>query len=187
VTERTPSSFRTDSNLECKSRARSGARRRRTKQALRPRVRDCGAVVERVVVQEHDVNECVGRVKASPVATRHVLYEVVSSSMPGSCSATQIGNARCGRLRPCRIRSTCEGGAGDRTRLHPTGSHCLTVRLTPWSASSLRRLARLKGLADREVAGGERSSTGTAEPAHDRRRGLPQRARPLGCRRCTAT
>ena len=34
-------------------------------------------VVERVVVQEHDVNECVRRVQASPVATRHVLYEVV--------------------------------------------------------------------------------------------------------------
>ena len=34
-------------------------------------------VVERVVVQEHDINECVRRVKASPVATRHVLYEVV--------------------------------------------------------------------------------------------------------------
>jgi hypothetical protein len=34
-------------------------------------------VVERVVVQEHDINECVRRVKTSPVATRHVLYEVV--------------------------------------------------------------------------------------------------------------
>ena len=34
-------------------------------------------VVERVVIREHDVNECVHRVKASPVAVRHVLYEVV--------------------------------------------------------------------------------------------------------------
>jgi len=34
-------------------------------------------VVERVIVQEHDVNECVRRVKASPGATRYVLYEVV--------------------------------------------------------------------------------------------------------------
>jgi hypothetical protein len=34
-------------------------------------------VVERVVIQEHDINECVNRVKASPVAVRHVLTEVV--------------------------------------------------------------------------------------------------------------
>ncbi len=34
-------------------------------------------VVERVVVQEHDINECVHRVKASPIAIRHVLNEVV--------------------------------------------------------------------------------------------------------------
>ena len=34
-------------------------------------------VVERVVVQEHDINECVNRVKAPPVAVRHVLTEVV--------------------------------------------------------------------------------------------------------------
>lgn len=34
-------------------------------------------VVERVIVQEHDINECVHRVKASPVAVRHVLNAVV--------------------------------------------------------------------------------------------------------------
>ena len=34
-------------------------------------------VLERVVVREHDINECVHRVKASPVAVRHVLHEVV--------------------------------------------------------------------------------------------------------------
>lgn len=34
-------------------------------------------VVERVTVEEHDINECEHRVKASPVAVRHVLNEVV--------------------------------------------------------------------------------------------------------------
>jgi hypothetical protein len=34
-------------------------------------------VVERVVVKEHHINECVRRVQASPVALRHVLYQVV--------------------------------------------------------------------------------------------------------------
>lgn len=47
------------------------ARRSKLKGAVTVRV------VERVVVQEHEINECVRRVKASPVATRHVLYEVV--------------------------------------------------------------------------------------------------------------
>ncbi len=34
-------------------------------------------VVERVVVKEHHISECVRRVQASPVAVRHVLYQVV--------------------------------------------------------------------------------------------------------------
>ncbi len=34
-------------------------------------------VVERIVVQEHGINECVHRVQASPVAVRHVLNEAV--------------------------------------------------------------------------------------------------------------
>ena len=34
-------------------------------------------VVERVIVREHEISECVHRVKASPVAVRHVLNEVV--------------------------------------------------------------------------------------------------------------
>ena len=47
------------------------ARRSKLKGAVAVRV------VERVLVQEHDINECVNRVKASPVAVRHVLTEVV--------------------------------------------------------------------------------------------------------------
>ena len=34
-------------------------------------------MVERTLVQEHVINECVNRVKASPVAMRRVLTEVV--------------------------------------------------------------------------------------------------------------
>jgi hypothetical protein len=34
-------------------------------------------VIERVVVKEHHINECVRRVQASPVAVRHILYQVV--------------------------------------------------------------------------------------------------------------
>jgi hypothetical protein len=34
-------------------------------------------VVERVVVKEHHINDCVRRVQASPVAVSHILYQVV--------------------------------------------------------------------------------------------------------------
>jgi hypothetical protein len=34
-------------------------------------------VVERVVVKEHHINECVRRVQASPVAVHHVVHHVV--------------------------------------------------------------------------------------------------------------
>ena len=47
------------------------ARRSRLEGAVEVRV------VERTLVQEHEINECVNRVKASPVAMRHVLTEVV--------------------------------------------------------------------------------------------------------------
>lgn len=58
--------------------ARIGARRRSRKPAARGRERAFSVkVVERVVVQEHDLSECVRRVNGSPVAIGRVQYEFV--------------------------------------------------------------------------------------------------------------
>jgi hypothetical protein len=60
-------------------------------------------VVERVVVKEHHINECVRRVQASPVAVRHVLYQVVRLVDARTLLYDLSGSVRCAPSRPSRM------------------------------------------------------------------------------------